>query len=401
MDQRRPQDNADAVVASRVNPSVAAGAERTASQKRARKQRMAWWSLAAILTLAVALPLASYSLHWLGGEAIAQEASSNAGGKTNPRSNYWRAVSDGVGGYSAVKGPGANILIERGGTDWQSFRNGPVATILPWAIVGMALVLLVFHLIFGRQKLVQRPSGAKIKRWGWFDRLVHWVTAISFIALAITGLSMLVGRIVLIPLLGKAGFALWAQTSLTIHNVVGPLFSIGIMLMIVLWIWHNFPAKGDMTWLKQGGGLFSKSSHTHPPAGRMNAGEKLWFWLVASVGVLVCLSGLLLVAPIYGFEFPFLEGLRPEMRVASIIHAGLAIGWIAVALGHIYIGTAGTEGAFEGMSTGYVSEEWAKQHHNLWHAEMVGKGEVIPPGGAGSATQTDGKATIGGPAAAG
>ncbi len=65
------------------------------------------------------------------------------------------------------------------------------------------------------------------------------------------------------------------------------------------------------------------------------------------------------------------------MQQANLIHAVLSLGWAAVAVGHIYIGTAGTEGAFEGMATGYVSTEWAKQHHDLWYEEMEAKGRVI------------------------
>jgi len=366
-------------------PTHGAGRGERSTMKRmsaARKRRVAWWSVFAIVALAVGLPLASYALHALGvGEGAGAAQAQTVEGvdlRQNSRSDYWRAVNGGVGGYSAVKGAGANVLIERGGTNWQALRNGPVTTILPWSILAVALVLLVYHLVFGRNTLEKTPSGAKIKRWSWFERAVHWTVAVSFIVLAVTGLSMLVGRAVLIPLLGKAGFAFWAQTSMTLHNVVGPIFSIGIVLMIVLWVWHNFPEKGDWQWLKEGGGMFSEDKH--PPAGRMNAGEKLWFWLVASVGVLVCVTGFVLVAPIFGITLPFVDGLRPEMRGASIVHAVLAIGWTAAALGHVYIGTAGTEGAFEGMSTGYVSAEWAEQHHDRWYAEMAEQGEVIPPG---------------------
>lgn len=372
-----------------------------ARSRAARKKRIALWSLGTVLALSIALPLGGYALHALGAfgtEAIAQSAG-GADLPPNPRSEYWRAVNEGVAGYSAVSGPGANILIERGGTDWQMLRDGPVADYVPWVIVAVMAVLLAFHLVFGRQKLEDKPlSGRKLKRWGWFDRLVHWTTAVSFIALAITGLSMLIGKAVLIPLLGKAGFALWAETAITVHNVVGPVFSVGVSLMIVLWVWYNFPAKHDWTWLKMGGGMFSKDGHgEHPPAGRMNAGEKLWFWFVASVGILVCLSGYVLVAPVFGWTVPFLDTYRPEMRVASIVHAVLAIGWTAAALGHIYIGTAGTEGAFEGMSTGYCSEEWAQQHHNLWYDEMAAQGRVIPAGADPAAASEDSATITGGP----
>jgi len=344
----------------------------------ARKKRMAWLGLLGILTLSIVLPLASYSVYWFGNNAVAQEA----GPAVNPRSNYWRAVEQGVGGYTSTGGPEAGILIAPGGVEWQQLRDGPVATYTPWLILGMFAVVVLYHLIHGKNKLdAESLSGRKIKRWSSLDRSVHWITAISFILLAITGLSMLIGKTVLIPLLGKAGFAWWAQASITIHNVVGPVFTLGVVLMVVLWIWHNFPTKVDVEWFKQGGGMLTK---THPPAGRMNAGEKVWFWVVATVGLAVSITGLIMLVPIYNLPVPswlswvpLIEGTRPQMQLANLIHAVLSLGWTALAVGHIYIGTAGTEGAFEGMKTGYVSEEWAKQHHNIWADEAAARGEVV------------------------
>ena len=344
----------------------------------ARKKRMAWLGLLGILALSIALPLASYSVHWLGSDAVAQDV----GSAVNPRSNMWRAVEQGIGGYTSTGGPEAGILIAPGGVKWQQLRDGPVAKYTPWLILGMLAVVILFHLIHGKTKLdADSLSGRKIKRWNGLDRFVHWITAISFIALAITGLSMLIGKTFLIPLLGKAGFSWWAQTSIVIHNVVGPVFSVGVVLMIVLWIWHNFPTKVDLEWFKQGGGMLAGK---HPDAGRMNGGEKVWFWVVAIVGLAVSITGLTMLVPIYNLPvpswlswLPLVEGARPQMQQANLIHAVLSLGWTALAVGHVYIGTAGTEGAFEGMKTGYVSEEWAKQHHNLWADEEVSKGKVV------------------------
>ena len=210
----------------------------------------------------------------------------------------------------------------------------------------------------------------------------------SFIALAITGLSMLVGKAFLIPLLGKAGFAWWAQAAITIHNVVGPVFSVGILLMIVLWIWHNFPTKVDVQWFMKGGGMFTDS---HPSAGRMNGGEKVWFWVVALAGLVVAGTGLIMLVPVYNLPVPswlswvpLIEGTRPQMQQAMLIHASLSLVWTAMAVGHVYIGTAGTEGAFEGMKTGYVSEEWARQHHDIWAEKAVENGKVVTRDGSTS-----------------
>lgn len=357
----------------------------TAAARRARKRRLGLYSILLTLGLAFALPLGSYGLHWLDGAAQAQEVVVDGGivGGQNPRSNFWGAINDGVAGTSTVRGPEAGVLVQRSATAWQQFREGTIARLLPWSIVAMAVILVLYHLIFGRAKLERPLSGRRVPRWSWFNRLLHWTTAVTFIALAVTGLSMLIGRELLIPLLGKAGFATWAQASIQIHNVVGPLFSVCIALMIVLWMWSNFPNRVDWEWLKAGGGMFSK--HSHPSAGRFNAGEKLWFWMLVVGGGAVVLSGIVLVGPKYAALLPeqlgaFLTSFdRAQMQQANVIHAIVAILWTAVALGHIYIGTAGTEGAFEGMATGQVSEEWARQHHDLWYEEMASRGKVLPP----------------------
>jgi len=338
---------------------------------KARKRRMTTWSLIAILGLAFALPLASYSIHWLGGAAVAQDVGRQA---VNPRSGFWRAVREGAVGVSTVKGEGANVLMQASGNDWRQRRDSPLIQKLPWVIAGMAGLLLLYHLIHGRNNLAATQlSGRRIKRWNALDRMVHWITALSFIALAITGLSMMLGKALLIPLFGKAGFALWAQASISVHNVIGPLFVVGIVLMILLWVWYNFPAKGDWQWIKAGGGLFSSE---HVSAGRMNTGEKIWFWLVAIAGIFVCITGIVLVAPAYGISLPFVEGVRGQMQQASTVHTVLTVIWTAITLGHIYIGSIGTEGALQGMSSGYVSEEWAMQHHDRWAAKLLAKGKV-------------------------
>jgi len=359
-------------------------AGRTTRKDPARRRRIGLYSIVLTLALAFALPLGSYGLHWLGQEAQAQAViTGGITGGENPRSNYWRAVGEGATGVTTVKGQETGVLVQRSASSWQQFREGPIASLVPWAIVAMAVILVLYHVIFGQAKLDRPLSGRRVPRWSWFNRLLHWVTAVTFIALAVTGLSMLIGRELLIPLLGKAGFAAWAQASIQVHNIVGPLFSVCIVLMIVLWVWSNIPNKVDLAWLKAGGGMFSKDSH--PSAGRFNAGEKLWFWMLVVGGGAVVVTGVLLVGPSYAHLLPpavitAFEGIgRAEMQQAHVIHAIVAMLWTAVALGHIYIGTAGTEGAFEGMSTGYVSEEWARQHHDLWYERMASRGKVLPP----------------------
>jgi len=277
---------------------------------------------------------------------------------TNPRSDYWRDVREGQSGYSAVPGDERGVLIHNGGENWRQIRNGWIAPLTPWLPAAMILAIGSFYIYRGRIRVEEPRSGQRIKRWTLGERILHWYTASLFIILAITGMSLLFGRALLIPVLGREAFADYAQVAMTLHNYGGPLFSLGVLLMILLWAKDNVPTATDIEWFKKAGGMAKPGQHA--PAGRMNGGEKAWFWFIASIGVLVIISGFIL-------DFPNFEQDRGIMQISHVVHAILAMAWIALSLGHIYIGTLGTEGAFEGMVKGHVSAEWARQHHDLWY----------------------------------
>lgn len=324
---------------------------------KSRHARIMLWSLAIVLCGSMVLPLSGYVYVGLTGQAAAQSQE-----EQNPRADFWGAVRGSQEGYVAAKAPyTTNTLIQNGGQNWRQLRNGPVSTYGPWVLAISLLAIGLFHVVTkGGVKLEGERSGKTVQRWNVFERYLHWFTAILFIILAITGLSMLFGRAVLIPVLGSAGFAAWAQLSLLLHNYLGPFFVAGVLIEILLWIRHNIPNATDLKWFAQGGGLVGKG---HPSAGRMNGGEKVWFWVIATFGVAVCITGLIMDFPNFGFS-------REDMQLANLIHAVTGLIWIAVAFGHIYIGTAGTEGSFEGMATGRVSVEWAEQHHDQWYEDV-------------------------------
>jgi formate dehydrogenase subunit gamma len=324
-----------------------------------QKSRLARWALLAPLLAVIVAPLPGY---FFSTAAIAQ---GNAEQQANERANFWRAVREGVSGYTAVQGQETNVLIQNTGENWRNLRNGPIATYGGWILGGVVLLIAVFFILFGRIKLADGRSGYTIERWGLFDRVLHWFTAISFIVLALTGLSLLYGRVVLIPYLGKDGFAAYANFAKELHNYLGPFFAVSLVLQLLKWMRHNFPTFADIAWLLKGGGLLIKS--VHPSAGRMNAGEKVWYWILFWLGLGLIISGFVL-------DFPNFGQTRETMQYAQIIHTSVAIILIAIALGHIYIGTLGTEGALEGMVTGRVDVNWAKQHHDLWYQELQEQG---------------------------
>ena len=336
-------------------------------------------TVAVSLLVAMALPLTGYVAHEAGlmRTAQAQESDEEA---VNPRAEYWRAVRGGVEGYSAVTGQEAGVLIQNGGQNWRAVRNGPISFYGGSFIIIVLLALAAKHIVKGRDKLESR-TGRTVTRWSTFERIMHWYVAISFIILAITGLSLIFGRALLIPLMGKEGFAAWAQLAKPIHDYLSLPFAAGLVVLLLMWLGKNVPKAYDFDWLKSLGGAIGDG---HPPAGFFNAGEKVFYWLVFFGGVALTVSGFYLL-------FPNLETVRESMQFWHIVHSASGLFLIAVSLGHMYLGSIGTEGVLEGMVSGDVDEGFAKQHHSLWYEEVKGgsapaKSEAAP--GASSAATT-------------
>lgn len=329
-----------------------------------RRFRAMAWSLLFIICSAMVLPAASY---WIsGGAALAQVKEGE-----NQRANFWRAVREGVPGYSAVTGPESGVLINNGGQNWRQIRNGVISTYGGWAIIISLIAIALFYFVRGRIGVEQPLSGKTVPRWKAWERFMHWFTAIGFVVLAITGLSMLFGRLVLIPILGAQGFAAWASLSINVHNFLGPFFSIGVFAMLLFWVKNNIPDATDIKWFTSGGGIIGNA---HPSAGKANGGEKAWFWIVIFVGLIaVCGTGLALIG--WLAQLGIGDTTRASMQWMHQVHASAALIWIVVFFGHAYIGTLGTEGALEGMTTGRVSAEWAKQHHDLWYEDVKHQAE--------------------------
>lgn len=329
---------------------------RTTRAASARRRMI--WSAVIMLLGALVLPLSGY-VYVAMSDAVAEPSAAEQ--QTNPRANYWRAVREGYDGYTAASGPyTTNVLIQNGGQNWRQLRNGPVAGILPWLLAIVVLAIGLFALWRGRIRLDHPPSGRTVPRWSIGERVLHWYTAVLFIILAVTGLSLLIGRAVLIPLLGLNGFGAYAAFAIALHNYLGPFFVIGVLLEIVAWARHMLPEPSDWPWVKQGGGFFGRG--THPHAGRVNAGEKyLTFWLgLVVLGVAVCITGLVL-------DFPGFGQTRETMQLANLVHGIAGVIWVALMLGHMYLGSVAMEGTLDAMTKGRVSVEWAKQHHDLWY----------------------------------
>jgi formate dehydrogenase subunit gamma len=199
---------------------------------------------------------------------------------------------------------------------------------------------------------------------------------------------MLYGRYFLKDLTGPQFFAQTVYYGKLLHNYVAFAFMVGIALILILWIKDNLPSRTDCVWILKGGGLLSK--HSHPPAKKFNAGQKVIFWLVILGGVSLSLSGLALMVPfelpmfaktfalmntagfekLFGFALPTELSPMEEMQLSQLWHSAMALFMVAVIIAHIYIGTIGMEGAFDAMGSGEVDANWAREHHSIWYEKV-------------------------------
>jgi formate dehydrogenase subunit gamma len=268
-----------------------------------------------------------------------------------------------IKGYIDIPDTRASVLIQPAGRTWDHFHEVRLHWFGAIVIIGMIAVLGGAYLIVGRLRISAGRSGKKVHRFNAFERFSHWLTAVSFVVLGLTGLNITFGKILLLPVIGKDAFSSLSQVAKYMHNFTSFAFGIGLVLIVGMWFKDNIPRKVDIDWLRQGGG-FIKSKHA--PAGRFNAGEKAVFWIALLAGVAVTASGYLLL-------FPFYVTNILGMQVAQVLHAVIAVLFVAVILAHIYIGTLGMEGAFEAMGTGEVDLNWAKEHHDLWLQDQLAK----------------------------
>ena len=273
----------------------------------------------------------------------------------------WGAVRKGVQGSTVVRGPGTAELILADGQNWRELRNGLISKYGWWWLALILFGLAAFYTVAGQIRLEQR-TGIRIPRWTLFERILHWFTGTLFIILAITGISLLWGRGALIPLLGKENFAAYAVVAKFLHNYLALPFIAGLLLMLIIWLRQSLFVRADLEWFIKFGGYFGGP---HVSTGKVNAGEKLWYWSLFVAGIALSITGFYMLFPNFGWE-------RETVQLSNLIHSVSGIYLIGFTFLHIYLGTIGNEGALEGMTTGEVDAGWGQQHHDLWYKKLQG-----------------------------
>jgi len=273
----------------------------------------------------------------------------------------WSEARSGQPQFTSIPGRETNVLIQPRGQTWRALRS-PLITgggfLLALAIAGLA----VFYMIRGKMDYARKPGARVIERFKPIDRYAHWLLAITWVALAITGLILSIGKAVLLPLIGYTLFSLLAVFAKTVHNFIGPVLIVAVPLMFVRYVRDNGIGIEDLRWFINIIGYFKGHEY---PSGKFNGGEKLVFWFVLVVfSTILIITGLVLV-------FPNFDQTRSTMQTANVIHMVTAYLAMALACVHIYLGTVGMTGAYRAMRDGYVDESWAEHHHLRWYEAVV------------------------------
>src|SRR5262249_45195573 len=261
-----------------------------------------------------------------------------------------------IQGLGTIPDTKSYTLEQPAGRDWRQFHEVTLRWVGGIAILGMLALLIIFDLTRGMVRIESGRSGRTVRRFNAFERFVHWMTAACFIILAISGLNITFGKPLLLPLMSPEAFTAWSEWAKYAHNYLSFPFTLGVILIFLMWIAGNIPNRVDLEWFRRGGGMVG---HDQPRAYRFNGGQKVIYWIVVLGGAAIAASGYLLMFPFYGTDVQ-------TMQNAEMAHGIIAMLFIAAMLGHIYIGTIGMEGAFEAMGRGTVDLNWAKEHHNLW-----------------------------------
>jgi formate dehydrogenase subunit gamma len=326
--------------------------------------------LAVVLSLFASLALAQPAAQEPSSVQEQQKRQATQPGNNAP---VWRDVRSGQENYTSIKGRETGVLIQSAGETWRQIRNGPVTFWGGLLVVAVVAAILAFYSIFGPVKLHDKPTGRLVQRFTRLDQIVHWSVAISFCVLGLTGLIMLFGKHVLLPVIGYTLFGWLTALSKNLHNFIAPIFIVSVAAMIVLYVRHNLPKAYDLKFLMGAFAVMAKGKHI--PSGKFNGGEKVWFWGgVVVLSIVVTWTGLILL-------FPNFDQTRATMQEAWIWHACAGLLYISISFGHMYLGTIGLDGSYQAMRTGYVDETWAREHHQYWYDE-VKSSAGRPAGGA-------------------
>lgn len=201
-----------------------------------------------------------------------------------------------------------------------------------------------------------------LQRYSLWNRLNHWLVAISFVLLVLSGLPFF--HPFFWSLTGLFGGPTMTRI---LHPWIGLFMAVMFVILAISFFRESLMRRHDIQWLKQIRDVLSNRAERLPPVGKNNAGQKLVYWIMLGSIALLLITGVLIWQPVVGQAVPIT--LR---RLASMGHAYVAFLAIITLIIHIYSGIW-VKGSFQAMVRGRVSKAWARHHHSLWYEEEMEK----------------------------
>lgn len=203
-----------------------------------------------------------------------------------------------------------------------------------------------------------------IQRYTAGQRINHWIIAITFILLALSGLALFHPS--LYWLSNLLGGGTWNRI---LHPFIGVLMVVLFAVFAARMFSHNLFTRADRQWLRQLGDVIGNREDKLPESGRYNAGQKLLYFalIVLIIGLLI--TGLVMWRTYFEFLFPIWA-----IRLASVLHAVFAFLIICAIIVHIYAGYW-VKGSIRAMTRGTVTPGWAWKHHRAWLRELQHDGK--------------------------
>ncbi|ATA24723.1 formate dehydrogenase subunit gamma [Brenneria goodwinii] len=194
-----------------------------------------------------------------------------------------------------------------------------------------------------------------ILRTKFIDRICHWIVVISFFLVALSGIALFFPTLQwLTQTFGTP------QMGRIMHPFFGILIVICLIPMFIRFVGHNIPALRDIPWFLNIIEVLKGNEHEVADVGKYNPGQKMMFWSIMGLTLVLLITGVIMWRPYFAHLFPI-----DVVRYAILIHAAAAIVLIHAILIHMYM-AFWVKGSIKGMIEGKVSEQWAKKHHPRW-----------------------------------
>ncbi|KQN70337.1 formate dehydrogenase [Duganella sp. Leaf61] len=210
--------------------------------------------------------------------------------------------------------------------------------------------------------LKDKDGNPLIQRYTANDRSNHWITAICFVLLAVSGLAMFHPATSWMAVFLGGG-----QWTRILHPFLGVVMFVSFAVLVVRFWHHNKIDQADKQWMKQIGDVLTNREDRLPKIGMYNAGQKILFFVLIASMVGLLLSGIVIWRAYFAFYFPI-----DVVRFAALLHAFSAFVLICSIIVHIYA-AFWVKGSIGAMVRGTVTYGWARKHHPRWFESVIKK----------------------------